>query len=147
MRTAPTAFSARSVRASGRGRLSITAAGIATAEDQSLSDTKMTEETKYVFVTGGVSSSLGKGIIAASLAKLLQAQGYRTTIQKLDPYINVDPGTLNPYEHGECFVTDDGAETDLDLGHYERFTSLTLSKKNNFTTANINAEAIKGLKR
>ena len=76
-------------------------------------------QTKYIFVTGGVTSSLGKGIIAASLAKLLQARGYRTTIQKFDPYINVDPGTLNPYEHGECYVTDDGAETDLDLGHYE----------------------------
>ena len=77
--------------------------------------------TKYIFVTGGVSSSLGKGIISASLAKLLQARGMKVTIQKLDPYINIDPGTLNPYEHGECFVTDDGAETDLDLGHYERF--------------------------
>ncbi len=77
-------------------------------------------QTKYIFVTGGVTSSLGKGIIAASLAKLLQGRGYRTTIQKFDPYINVDPGTLNPYEHGECYVTDDGAETDLDLGHYER---------------------------
>ena len=77
--------------------------------------------TKYIFVTGGVTSSLGKGIIASSLAKLLQARGLSVTIQKFDPYINVDPGTLNPYEHGECFVTDDGAETDLDLGHYERF--------------------------
>ena len=78
-------------------------------------------ETKFVFSTGGVVSSLGKGIIAASLAKLLQARGLRVTIQKFDPYINIDPGTLNPYEHGECYVTDDGAETDLDLGHYERF--------------------------
>jgi len=93
--------------------------------------------TKYVFVTGGVSSSLGKGIIAASLAKLLQAQGYRTTIQKLDPYINVDPGTLNPYEHGECYVTDDGAETDLDLGHYERFLNVPTSQANNVTTGRI----------
>ena len=81
----------------------------------------MMRQTKYIFVIGGVTSSLGKGIIAASLAKLLQARGYRVTIQKFDPYINVDPGTLNPYEHGECYVTDDGAETDLDLGHYERF--------------------------
>ncbi|MBT8309817.1 MAG: CTP synthase [Flavobacteriaceae bacterium] len=93
--------------------------------------------TKYVFVTGGVTSSLGKGIIAASLAKLLQAQGYRTTIQKLDPYINVDPGTLNPYEHGECYVTDDGAETDLDLGHYERFLNVPTSQANNVTTGRI----------
>jgi len=93
--------------------------------------------TKYIFVTGGVSSSLGKGIIAASLAKLLQAQGYRTTIQKLDPYINVDPGTLNPYEHGECYVTDDGAETDLDLGHYERFLNVATSQSNNVTTGRI----------
>ena len=93
--------------------------------------------TKYIFVTGGVTSSLGKGIIAASLAKLLQAQGYRTTIQKLDPYINVDPGTLNPYEHGECYVTDDGAETDLDLGHYERFLNVPTSQSNNVTTGRI----------
>ncbi|WP_223033906.1 CTP synthase [Hanstruepera marina] len=93
--------------------------------------------TKYIFVTGGVTSSLGKGIIAASLAKLLQAQGYRTTIQKLDPYINVDPGTLNPYEHGECYVTDDGAETDLDLGHYERFLNVPTSQANNVTTGRI----------
>ncbi|WP_262733160.1 CTP synthase [Gaetbulibacter sp. NE] len=97
----------------------------------------MTTNTKYIFVTGGVSSSLGKGIIAASLAKLLQAQGYRTTIQKLDPYINVDPGTLNPYEHGECYVTDDGAETDLDLGHYERFLNVPTSQSNNVTTGRI----------
>jgi CTP synthase len=94
-------------------------------------------ETKYIFVTGGVTSSLGKGIIAASLAKLLQARGYRTTIQKLDPYINVDPGTLNPYEHGECYVTDDGAETDLDLGHYERFLNVKTSQANNVTTGRI----------
>ena len=93
--------------------------------------------TKYIFVTGGVSSSLGKGIIAASLAKLLQAQGYRVAIQKLDPYINIDPGTLNPYEHGECYVTDDGAETDLDLGHYERFLNVPTSQANNVTTGRI----------
>ena len=92
---------------------------------------------KYVFVTGGVTSSLGKGIIAASLAKLLQARGLRVTIQKLDPYINVDPGTLNPYEHGECFVTEDGAETDLDLGHYERFLNIFTSQANNVTTGRI----------
>ncbi|MBT8273292.1 MAG: CTP synthase [Bacteroidia bacterium] len=97
----------------------------------------MSDNTKYVFVTGGVTSSLGKGIIAASLAKLLQAQGYKTTIQKLDPYINVDPGTLNPYEHGECYVTDDGAETDLDLGHYERFLNVPTSQANNVTTGRI----------
>ncbi|MBL7472686.1 CTP synthase [Robertkochia sediminum] len=94
-------------------------------------------DTKYIFVTGGVSSSLGKGIIAASLAKLLQSRGYKTTIQKLDPYINVDPGTLNPYEHGECYVTDDGAETDLDLGHYERFLNVNTSQANNVTTGRI----------
>ena len=94
-------------------------------------------DTKYIFVTGGVSSSLGKGIIAASLAKLLQARGYSVTIQKLDPYINVDPGTLNPYEHGECYVTDDGAETDLDLGHYERFLNVNTSQANNVTTGRI----------
>ncbi|NDC40739.1 MAG: CTP synthase [Chitinophagia bacterium] len=93
--------------------------------------------TKYIFVTGGVTSSLGKGIIAASLAKLLQARGYSTTIQKFDPYINVDPGTLNPYEHGECFVTEDGAETDLDLGHYERFLNTYTSQANNVTTGSI----------
>ena len=93
--------------------------------------------TKYIFVTGGVTSSLGKGIIAASLAKLLQARGYRTTIQKFDPYINVDPGTFNPYEHGECFVTDDGAETDLDLGHYERFLNVPTSQANNVTTGRV----------
>lgn len=92
---------------------------------------------RYIFVTGGVTSSLGKGIISASLAKLLQARGYRVTIQKLDPYINVDPGTLNPYEHGECYVTNDGAETDLDLGHYERFLNVPTSKANNVTTGRI----------
>ncbi|MGJ7032166.1 CTP synthase [Niabella hirudinis] len=92
---------------------------------------------KYVFVTGGVSSSLGKGIIAASLAKLLQARGLRVTIQKFDPYINIDPGTLNPYEHGECYVTEDGAETDLDLGHYERFLNIFTSQANNVTTGRI----------
>jgi len=92
---------------------------------------------KYVFVTGGVTSSLGKGILAASLAKLLQARGLRVTIQKLDPYINVDPGTLNPYEHGECYVTEDGAETDLDLGHYERFLGIRTSQANNVTTGRI----------
>ncbi len=93
--------------------------------------------TKYIFVTGGVASSLGKGIIAASLAKLLQARGLRVTIQKFDPYINIDPGTLNPYEHGECYVTEDGAETDLDLGHYERFLGVHTSKANNVTTGKI----------
>jgi len=93
--------------------------------------------TKYIFVTGGVTSSLGKGIISASLAKLLQGRGYSVTIQKLDPYINVDPGTLNPYEHGECYVTDDGAETDLDLGHYERFLNVPTSQSNNVTTGRI----------
>jgi CTP synthase len=92
---------------------------------------------KYIFVTGGVTSSLGKGIIAASLAKLLQARGLRVTIQKFDPYINVDPGTLNPYEHGECYVTEDGAETDLDLGHYERFLNIFTSQANNVTTGRI----------
>ncbi|MCX8018987.1 MAG: CTP synthase [Chitinophagaceae bacterium] len=92
---------------------------------------------KYIFVTGGVTSSLGKGIIAASLAKLLQARGFRVTIQKFDPYINVDPGTLNPYEHGECYVTEDGAETDLDLGHYERFLNIYTSQANNVTTGRI----------
>ena len=97
----------------------------------------MSHTTKYIFVTGGVSSSLGKGIIAASLAKLLQAQNYRVTIQKLDPYLNIDPGTLNPYEHGECFVTEDGAETDLDLGHYERFLNVKTSQANNVTTGKI----------
>lgn len=93
--------------------------------------------TKYIFVTGGVTSSLGKGIISASLAKLLQARGYRVTIQKFDPYINIDPGTMNPYEHGECYVTEDGAETDLDLGHYERFLNTSTSQANNITTGRI----------
>ena len=92
---------------------------------------------KYIFVTGGVTSSLGKGIIASSLAKLLQSRGLSVTIQKFDPYINVDPGTLNPYEHGECYVTDDGAETDLDLGHYERFLNVRTSQANNVTTGRI----------
>lgn len=94
-------------------------------------------ETRYVFVTGGVASSLGKGIISASLAKLLQSRGYNVTIQKLDPYLNIDPGTLNPYEHGECYVTEDGAETDLDLGHYERFLNIRTSQDNNVTTGRI----------
>ena len=94
-------------------------------------------EVKYIFVTGGVTSSLGKGIVAASLAKLLQAQNFTVTIQKLDPYINVDPGTLNPYEHGECYVTEDGAETDLDLGHYERFLNINTSQANNVTTGRV----------
>ena len=93
--------------------------------------------SKYVFVTGGVTSSLGKGIISASLATLLQSRGFRVTIQKFDPYLNVDPGTLNPYEHGECFVTDDGAETDLDLGHYERFMNHPTSQANNVTTGRV----------
>ena len=93
--------------------------------------------SKYIFVTGGVTSSLGKGIIAASLAKLLQARGFKVTIQKFDPYINIDPGTLNPYEHGECYVTEDGAETDLDLGHYERFLNVPTSQANNVTTGRI----------
>jgi CTP synthase len=92
---------------------------------------------KYIFVTGGVTSSLGKGIISASLAKLLQARGFSVTIQKLDPYINIDPGTMNPYEHGECYVTDDGAETDLDLGHYERFLNIPTSQANNITTGRV----------
>jgi len=102
-----------------------------------LKPNKNMSNTKYVFVTGGVTSSLGKGIIAASLAKLLQARGFSVTIQKLDPYINIDPGTLNPYEHGECYVTDDGAETDLDLGHYERFLNIPTSQANNVTTGRI----------
>ena len=102
-----------------------------------LKPNKNMSNTKYVFVTGGVTSSLGKGIIAASLAKLLQARGFSVTIQKLDPYINIDPGTLNPYEHGECYVTDDGAETDLDLGHYEGFLNIPTSQANNVTTGRI----------
>jgi CTP synthase len=97
----------------------------------------MGSSTKYVFITGGVTSSLGKGIIAASLGKLLQSRGFSVTIQKFDPYLNIDPGTLNPYEHGECYVTDDGAETDLDLGHYERFLNVTTSQNNNITTGRI----------
>ncbi|AYA35691.1 CTP synthase [Hymenobacter oligotrophus] len=103
--------------------------------DRHLTSTAAT--AKYIFVTGGVTSSLGKGIISASLAKLLQARGFRVTIQKFDPYINIDPGTLNPYEHGECYVTDDGAETDLDLGHYERFLNVPTSQANNVTTGRI----------
>ena len=97
---------------------------------------------KYIFVTGGVTSSLGKGILAASLAQLLQARGLKVTIQKFDPYINIDPGTMNPYEHGECYVTDDGAETDLDLGHYERFLDTPTSQANNVTTGKIYQEVI-----
>jgi CTP synthase len=107
----------------------------------------MEQKCKYVFVTGGVTSSLGKGIIAASLAKLLQARGYRVTIQKFDPYINVDPGTLNPYEHGECYVTEDGAETDLDLGHYERFLNVPTSQANNVTTGKIYQTVIENERR
>ena len=103
----------------------------------------MPRPTKYVFVTGGVTSSLGKGILAASLAKLLQLRGYSVTIQKLDPYLNIDPGTLNPYEHGECYVTDDGAETDLDLGHYERFLNVPTSQANNVTTGKIYENVIR----
>ena len=105
------------------------------------------DNTKYIFVTGGVTSSLGKGIIAASLAKLLQARNYRVTIQKLDPYINIDPGTLNPYEHGECYVTEDGAETDLDLGHYERFLNVYTSQANNVTTGRIYQSVIEKKRR
>src|SRR3546814_11521585 len=93
--------------------------------------------TKYIFVTGGVTSSLGKGIISASLAKLLQARGYSVTIQQFDPYINIDPGTLNTYEHGDCYVTEDGAGTDLELGHYERFLNRPPSQANNISTARI----------
>ena len=95
------------------------------------------KETKYIFVTGGVTSSLGKGIVSASLGLLLKSRGFKVTIQKLDPYINIDPGTLNPYEHGECYVTEDGAETDLDLGHYERFLDSPTSQNNNVTTGKI----------
>lgn len=104
---------------------------------------RMTDTTKYIFVTGGVTSSLGKGILAASLAKLLQLRDYKVTIQKFDPYINIDPGTLNPYEHGECYVTHDGAETDLDLGHYERFLNTPTSQANNVTTGRIYETVIK----
>ena len=99
--------------------------------------TLTTSQRKYIFVTGGVVSSLGKGIIAASIGKLLQARGYKVTIQKFDPYINIDPGTLNPYEHGECYVTEDGFETDLDLGHYERFTGIHTTRDNSITTGRI----------
>lgn len=101
------------------------------------SSTTSPRKTKYIFVTGGVASSLGKGIVSASLAKLLQSRGFSVTIQKFDPYLNIDPGTLNPYEHGECYVTDDGAETDLDLGHYERFLNVSTSQANNVTTGRI----------
>ncbi|MBS4014539.1 MAG: CTP synthase [Bacteroidetes bacterium] len=104
---------------------------------------KSKKTTRYIFVTGGVTSSLGKGIISASLAKLLQSRGYNVTIQKLDPYINIDPGTLNPYEHGECYVTEDGAETDLDLGHYERFLNVPTSQANNVTTGRIYQSVIR----
>ena len=99
--------------------------------------TPISVETKYIFVTGGVVSSLGKGIISSSLACLLKARGLRVTIQKFDPYINIDPGTLNPYEHGECYVTVDGHEADLDLGHYERFTNVPTTRANNVTTGRI----------
>src|ERR1041384_6275614 len=98
--------------------------------------------TKYIFVTGGVVSSLGKGLAAASIGALLEARGLKVTLQKLDPYINVDPGTMSPFQHGEVFVTDDGAETDLDLGHYERFTSMRATRKNNFTTGRIYLKVI-----
>ncbi|MBR5177078.1 MAG: CTP synthase [Bacteroidales bacterium] len=103
--------------------------------------------TKYIFITGGVASSLGKGIISASLGKLLQARGYKITIQKFDPYINIDPGTLNPYEHGECYVTADGQETDLDLGHYERFTGIRTTRDNSVTTGRIYQSVIDGERR
>ena len=93
--------------------------------------------TKYIFVTGGVVSSLGKGLAAASIARILEGRGFKVTIQKLDPYINVDPGTMNPFQHGEVFVTDDGGETDLDLGHYERFVDVPLNRKSNPTTGSI----------
>ena len=102
----------------------------------------LTHKTKYIFVTGGVLSSLGKGIAAASLGLLLKQRGYKVTIMKLDPYINVDPGTMNPFQHGEVYVTDDGAETDLDLGHYERFLDISLTKKNNTTTGQVYFEVI-----
>ena len=104
-------------------------------------------DTKYIFITGGVASSLGKGIISASLGKLLQARGYRITIQKFDPYINIDPGTLNPYEHGECYVTADGQETDLDLGHYERFTGIETTRDNSVTTGRIYLSVIESERR
>ena len=99
--------------------------------------------TKYIFVTGGVTSSLGKGIVAASLGLLLKSRGFKVTIQKLDPYINIDPGTLNPYEHGECYVTVDGHEADLDLGHYERFLNVQTTRENNITTGRIYQNVIK----
>src|SRR6202521_5586057 len=99
--------------------------------------------TRFIFVTGGVVSSLGKGIAAASLASLLESRGLSVTFLKLDPYINVDPGTMNPFQHGEVFVTEDGAETDLDLGHYERFVRTTMTKKNNFTTGRVYADVIR----
>src|SRR6476661_194705 len=99
--------------------------------------------TKYVFVTGGVVSSLGKGIAAASLAAILETRGLKVTLLKLDPYINVDPGTMSPYQHGEVFVTQDGAETDLDLGHYERFVRTTMTKSNNFTTGKVYENVIR----
>ena len=99
--------------------------------------------TKFVFVTGGVVSSIGKGIIAASLGRLLKSRGYTVSILKLDPYLNVDPGTMSPFQHGEVFVTDDGAETDLDLGHYERFTNISSKKSDNITTGRIYSDIIK----
>ncbi|MBT6339524.1 MAG: CTP synthase, partial [Desulfobacula sp.] len=102
----------------------------------------MAKNTKYIFVTGGVLSSLGKGLASAAIGMLLESRGLTVTIQKLDPYINVDPGTMNPFQHGEVFVTDDGAETDLDLGHYERFTHAKLGKNNNFTTGKIYDQVI-----
>ncbi|HEU5161834.1 MAG TPA: CTP synthase, partial [Thermoanaerobaculia bacterium] len=98
--------------------------------------------TKYIFITGGVVSGLGKGIAAASIGALLEARGFRVTLQKFDPYVNVDPGTMSPFQHGEVFVTDDGAETDLDLGHYERFTTMRGTRKNNFTTGRIYQKVI-----
>lgn len=108
-----------------------------------MTDKNPTEHTtKYIFVTGGVVSSLGKGIAAASLGRLLKERGFRVTLQKFDPYINVDPGTMSPYQHGEVFVTDDGAETDLDLGHYERFIDESLSQANNITTGRIYSDVI-----
>jgi len=103
----------------------------------------MNKQTRFVFVTGGVVSSLGKGIAAASLAALFEARGLRITMQKLDPYINVDPGTMSPFQHGEVFVTDDGTETDLDLGHYERFTHAAMSKRSNYTTGRIYESVIR----
>ena len=100
------------------------------------------DETRYIFITGGVASSLGKGLAAASIGRLLESRDFKVTLQKLDPYINVDPGTMNPFQHGEVFVTEDGAETDLDLGHYERFTSVVTGKANNFTTGRIYSQVI-----